>query len=152
MKPKVYFTLAVVWMEEGINLVAFIGFHPLYGLIKLCLDIVFALVQPTHDLTGRDQLYSLIKAQEYGIVVEELKDSYPSVLEDLQVTALVFVLMILSLICYILNYLNQFDTFMAELNSTCGGNIFRNQLAIVFDECLFFMSFLSRLKVPDFWC
>ena len=55
MKPKVYFTLAVVWMEEGINLVAFIGFHPLYGLIKLYLDIVFALVQPTHDLTGRDQ-------------------------------------------------------------------------------------------------
>ena len=150
MKPKVYFTLAVVWMEEGINLVAFIGFHPLYGLIKLCLDIVFALVQPTHDLTRRDQLYSLIKEQEYGIVVEELKDSYPSVLEDLQVTALVFVLMILSLICYILNYLNQFDTFMAELNSTCGGNILGNQLAIVFDECLFFYELFKSLEGTRF--
>jgi len=145
VKPKVYFTLAVVWMEEGINLVAFIGFHPLYGLIKLCLDIVFALVQPTHDLTGTDQLYSLIKAQEYGIVVEELKDSYPSVLEDLQVIGLVFVLMmILSLVCYILDYMNQFDTLMAEMNSICASNIFRNQLSVVFDECLvFFMSLLT---------
>ena len=102
-------------------------------------------MQPTHVLTGRDQLYNLIKNQEYGIAVEELKDAYPSVLEDLQVIGLVFVLMmILSLVCYILDYMNQFDTLMAEMNSICASNIFRNQLSIVFDECLvFFMSFLT---------
>ena len=108
-------------------------------------------MQPTHVLTGRDQLYNLIKNQEYGIAVEELKDAYQSVLEDLQVIGLVFVLMmILSLVCYILDYMNQFDTFMAEMNSICASNIFRNQLAIVFDECLFFYELFKSLEGTRF--
>ncbi|OEL26150.1 hypothetical protein BAE44_0012829 [Dichanthelium oligosanthes] len=40
--------------------------------------------KPTHTLTGRDQLLSLIKEHVDGIAVEEVKDAYPSVLEDLQ--------------------------------------------------------------------
>ncbi|KAF8718198.1 hypothetical protein HU200_025689 [Digitaria exilis] len=40
--------------------------------------------KPTHDLTGRDELLNLIKKCKDGIAVEELKDAYPSVLEDLQ--------------------------------------------------------------------
>lgn len=51
----------------------------------------FALAQPKHVLTGRDQLLGLIKASENGLPVEDIKDSYPSVLEDLQVTTLVLV-------------------------------------------------------------
>jgi transcription initiation factor TFIIE subunit beta len=46
--------------------------------------MLFVLVQPKHVLTGRDQLLDLIKNCE-GIAVEEFKDAYPSVLEDLQV-------------------------------------------------------------------
>jgi hypothetical protein len=48
-------------------------------------------MKPAHVLTGRDQLHSLIKKQLDGIVVEEVKDANPSILEDLQVTAFVFV-------------------------------------------------------------
>nr|TKV97911.1 hypothetical protein SEVIR_9G525400v2 [Setaria viridis] len=38
--------------------------------------------KPTHVLTGRDQLLSLIIKSKDCIAVEEVKDAYPSVLED----------------------------------------------------------------------
>ncbi|CAL4912856.1 unnamed protein product [Urochloa decumbens] len=40
--------------------------------------------EPTHDLSGRDELLSLIKKEKDGIAVEDIKDAYPSVLDDLQ--------------------------------------------------------------------
>lgn len=60
----------------------------LYGLLALWTDLPFAFVQPTHVLTGRDQLLDLVKSRECGLRVEGIKDAYPSVLEDLQVITL----------------------------------------------------------------
>ncbi|KAJ1298563.1 hypothetical protein BS78_01G462900 [Paspalum vaginatum] len=40
--------------------------------------------KPKHVLTGRDQLLDLIRKCSNGLAVEDVKDSYPSVLEDLQ--------------------------------------------------------------------
>lgn len=37
-----------------------------------------------HELTGRDELLSLIRKYPEGLAVVEVKDAYPSVLEDLQ--------------------------------------------------------------------
>jgi transcription initiation factor TFIIE subunit beta len=55
-------------------------------------------VQPKHILTGRDELLGLIKEKECGLPVEDIKDAYPSVLEDLQVQYFES----------LLNYANQF--------------------------------------------
>jgi len=76
----------------------------LYGLLALWTDLPFALVQPKHVLTGRDELLGLIKKHEFGLPVEDIKDAYPSALEDLQVTTLALVQYFESL----LNYANQF--------------------------------------------
>lgn len=46
--------------------------------------VIVLLEKPTHVLTGRDQLLSLIIKSKDCIAVEEVKDAYPSVLEDLQ--------------------------------------------------------------------
>lgn len=43
------------------------------------------LLQSKHDLKGKDQLLSLIRKYPEGLPVVEVKDAYPSVLEDLQV-------------------------------------------------------------------
>lgn len=45
--------------------------------------VIVLLEKPTHVLTGRDQLLSLIIKSKDCIAVEEVKDAYPSVLEDL---------------------------------------------------------------------
>ncbi|XBH63693.1 hypothetical protein VPH35_117608 [Triticum aestivum] len=37
-----------------------------------------------HDLEGKDQLLDLIRCHQEGLAVVEVKDAYPSVLEDLQ--------------------------------------------------------------------
>ncbi|XP_044952138.1 uncharacterized protein LOC123402301 [Hordeum vulgare subsp. vulgare] len=37
-----------------------------------------------HDLEGKDQLLELIRCHQEGLAVVEVKDAYPSVLEDLQ--------------------------------------------------------------------
>jgi transcription initiation factor TFIIE subunit beta len=43
-------------------------------------------VQSKHDLKGKDQLLVLIRRFPEGLAVVEVKDAYPNVLEDLQVT------------------------------------------------------------------
>ena len=45
----------------------------------------FNLVQSKHDLKGKDQLLSLIRKFPEGLPVVDVKDAYPSVMEDLQV-------------------------------------------------------------------
>jgi hypothetical protein len=45
-------------------------------------------VQPTHGVTGKDELLALIRRFCDGITVKEVEDAYPSVLDDLQVTKL----------------------------------------------------------------
>jgi len=80
-----------VFTAEQINEATYVDIHGSKALFdslrnnsKVKLDGRHFSYKPTHVLTGRDQLYNLIKNQEYGIAVEELKDAYPSVLEDLQ--------------------------------------------------------------------
>ena len=51
-----------------------------------CVDLVFVFVQSKHDLKGKDQLLVLIRKFHEGLAVVEVKDAYPNVLEDLQVT------------------------------------------------------------------
>ena len=70
-------------------------------------------MQPKHVLIGRDELLGLIKKHEFGLPVEDIKDAYPSVLEDLQVTTLALVQYFESL----LNYANQFFD-LADMNSS----------------------------------
>jgi len=48
--------------------------------------LLFAYVQSKHDLKGKDQLLVLIRKFLEGLAVVEVKDAYPNVLEDLQVT------------------------------------------------------------------
>ena len=48
--------------------------------------LLFAYVQSKHDLKGKDQLLVLIRKFPEGLAVVEVKDAYPNVLEDLQVT------------------------------------------------------------------
>ena len=48
--------------------------------------VEFAYVQSKHDLKGKDQLLVLIRKFLEGLAVVEVKDAYPNVLEDLQVT------------------------------------------------------------------
>ena len=47
---------------------------------------MFVFVQSKHDLKGKDQLLVLIRKFPEGLAVVEVKDAYPNVLEDLQVT------------------------------------------------------------------
>jgi transcription initiation factor TFIIE subunit beta len=47
------------------------------------------IVQPTHNVTGKDGLLALIADFRDGVPVKEVEDAYPSVLDDLQVTNLV---------------------------------------------------------------
>jgi transcription initiation factor TFIIE subunit beta len=54
----------------------------------LDIDLAFVLVQSKHDLNGKDQLLYLIRKYPEGLPVVEVKDAYPTVLEDLQVTTL----------------------------------------------------------------
>ena len=42
-------------------------------------------MQPTHNIGGKTQLLSLIKGHVDGIAVADLKDAYPTVMQDLQV-------------------------------------------------------------------
>ncbi|RLN41943.1 hypothetical protein C2845_PM01G04800 [Panicum miliaceum] len=76
---------------EQINEATYVDIHGNKALFdslrnnpKVKLDGRHFSYKPTHILSGRDQLYSLIKKQVDGILVEEVKDAYPSVLEDLQ--------------------------------------------------------------------
>lgn len=78
-----------------------------YGLLALWTDLPSALVQPKHILTGRDELLGLIKEKECGLPVEDIKDAYPSVLEDLQVQYFES----------LLNYANQFCDW-TDMNSS----------------------------------
>ena len=48
-------------------------------------------MQSKHDLNGKDQLLYLIRKYPEGLPVVEVKDAYPTVLEDLQVTTLFLV-------------------------------------------------------------
>jgi transcription initiation factor TFIIE subunit beta len=54
------------------------------------IDLVFVLMQSKHDLNGKDQLLYLIRKYPEGLPVVEVKDAYPTVLEDLQVILLFF--------------------------------------------------------------
>ena len=47
--------------------------------------LLFAYVQSKHDLKGKDQLLVLIRRFAEGLAVVEVKDAYPTVMEDLQV-------------------------------------------------------------------
>ena len=47
--------------------------------------LLFAYVQSKHDLKGKDQLLVLIRKFPEGLAVVEVKDAYPTVMEDLQV-------------------------------------------------------------------
>jgi hypothetical protein len=51
-----------------------------------CVVFLFAYVQSKHDLKGKDQLLVLVRKFPEGLAVVEVKDAYPNVLEDLQVT------------------------------------------------------------------
>ncbi|XP_066357468.1 uncharacterized protein [Miscanthus floridulus] len=51
---------------------------------KVLFDGTRFSYKPKHVLTGRDELLGLIKKHEFGLPVEDIKDAYPSVLEDLQ--------------------------------------------------------------------
>lgn len=42
--------------------------------------------QSKHDLKGKDQLLVLVRKHPEGLAVVEVKDAYPTVMEDLQVT------------------------------------------------------------------
>ena len=42
-------------------------------------------MQSKHDLKGKDQLLVLIRRFAEGLAVVEVKDAYPTVMEDLQV-------------------------------------------------------------------
>jgi transcription initiation factor TFIIE subunit beta len=59
--------------------------------IRLHIDLAFDIVQSKHDLKGKDQLLHLIRRFPEGLPVVEVKDSYPTVLDDLQVTKLFLV-------------------------------------------------------------
>jgi hypothetical protein len=61
-------------------------------------DLLFGL-QSKHDLKDTNQLLYLIRKKPEGIAVIDLKDAYPTVMEDLQVYA----------IC---EYLVLFDEFL----------------------------------------
>ncbi|KAG8073676.1 hypothetical protein GUJ93_ZPchr0006g41912 [Zizania palustris] len=39
-----------------------------------------------HDLNGKDQLLSFIRKYPEGLAVMEVKDAYPTVLEDIEMT------------------------------------------------------------------
>ncbi|PAN51313.1 hypothetical protein PAHAL_9G584900 [Panicum hallii] len=76
---------------EQINEATYVDIHGNKALFdnlrnnpKVKLDRRHFSYKPAHVLTGRDQLHSLIKKQLDGIVVEEVKDANPSILEDLQ--------------------------------------------------------------------
>lgn len=51
-----------------------------------CFKLMCCLnLQSKHDLKGKDQLLSLIRKFPEGLAVVDVKDSYPSVMDDLQV-------------------------------------------------------------------
>ena len=58
----------------------------LSSYIRLHIDPPFEIMQSKHDLKGKDQLLHLIRRFPEGLPVVEVKDSYPTVLDDLQVT------------------------------------------------------------------
>lgn len=47
--------------------------------------VIFVLMQSKHDLKGKDNLLTLIRKYPEGLPVVDVKDSYPTVLDDLQV-------------------------------------------------------------------
>lgn len=51
----------------------------------ICLSF---LLQAKHDLKDENQLISQIQKFPEGIAVVDLKDAYPTVMDDLQVTSL----------------------------------------------------------------
>ena len=48
-------------------------------------------MQSKHDLKGKDQLLVLIRRFAEGLAVVEVKDAYPTVMEDLQVILILIV-------------------------------------------------------------
>ena len=62
--------------------------------------LIFYL-QSKHDLKDKSQLLYLVRKFPEGIAVIDLKDSYPTVMEDLQVSAICGCLILLDqLLCY----------------------------------------------------
>ena len=53
--------------------------------IDCCFKLMCLNLQSKHDLKGKDQLLSLIRKFPEGLAVVDVKDSYPSVMDDLQV-------------------------------------------------------------------
>ena len=51
----------------------------------LHVNSLLSYVQSKHDLKGKDQLLVLIRRFAEGLAVVEVKDAYPTVMEDLQV-------------------------------------------------------------------
>ena len=48
-------------------------------------------MQSKHDLKGKDQLLVLIRKFAEGLAVMEIKDAYPTVMEDLQVMLILMI-------------------------------------------------------------
>lgn len=46
---------------------------------------IFIPMQSKHDLKGKDSLLTLIRKYPEGLPVVDVKDAYPTVLDDLQV-------------------------------------------------------------------
>lgn len=64
----------------------------------LCVNPLLAYVQSKHDLKGKDQLLVLIRKFAEGLAVMEIKDAYPTVMEDLQVM-LILIIWYFNMLC-----------------------------------------------------
>ena len=53
--------------------------------------LTFLCLQSKHDLRDKEQLLYLIRKFVWGIAVIDLKDAYPTVMEDLQVMQYVLI-------------------------------------------------------------
>lgn len=50
-------------------------------------------MQSKHDLKGKDQLLVLVRKYPEGLAVVEVKDAYPTVMEDLQVSQISYIML-----------------------------------------------------------